>query len=733
MKTKTLLLFLALFISSPLFAQYGATSGYCNLGATKAKTQGLNSTNTLQGIVPQCTVTVYLTGTTNLATIYSSATGASLANPFLAQFSGSYRFYSTPGVAIDISLSGGIPPNNYEFPQTVVDVTPFAVGSGAYVQINPTTTQNVTQPLSGPSGSPSYFELMGSPILSYASTATNQPLTAQMPTSGWTAYHAFGDSITFGTGASSFSTDYVSRIAASTGTTSSLSNYGVAGAGSCDIADQQVFQHENPGTTSTELVTQNGGTNDAQINVAESTFRACHQGTLSWMTIPSSYKYTGTRFGSLPSGWSLDTTYPVVTGVHSTTNGSTITFPLTTTFPSQGYFIWYRIISGDGGTFTYNSNLSGEGSVNAFPPVGTALGMTSTQSVGVVSIPAEQGAPADSYPVTITVTSPTGASNVVSILGVSVAPPPSTITPTSPAVWTMGVPRSYQNYPYNETSQVQFDDFNYYSEDDTRLLQGFGLNVNYVNVRSWWLSETYDTYLPNQLHPNDIGHQEIANAFLSPTAQAPYNPREFQLNGTNCVLGSDCLTDNQIITGNIQTITAATYTIQCSDSLLYMTGTVPQTLTTVAGCPQKIFYVYSVNPTTVTVNYTPEAALTLGEFQGTILENYGEDQYWFALQSSTTINGVNCPSYSNCVVPYSQASGISPLTAGATTVLSNSSCSPSSVCTYNLTRCLVNSSTAVGVPTITAVVVGTSFTVTSLSSTDTTVTGDLASVCWQIN
>lgn len=148
MKTNKLYLFLALlFISSPLFAQYGAINGYCNLGATKAKTQGLNSTNYLQGVIPQCTVTVYQTGTTNLATIYSSSTGGALANPFLAGFTGAYKFYAASGVGFDISLSGGIPPNNYEFPQTIVDIVTFASGFGDYVLTNPTGNQTITQPL----------------------------------------------------------------------------------------------------------------------------------------------------------------------------------------------------------------------------------------------------------------------------------------------------------------------------------------------------------------------------------------------------------------------------------------------------------------------------------------------------------------------------------------------------------------------------------------------------------
>ena len=44
----------------------------------------MQSVNTLQGIIPSCTVTVYLTGTSTLATIYSNVSSTPLSNPFTA-------------------------------------------------------------------------------------------------------------------------------------------------------------------------------------------------------------------------------------------------------------------------------------------------------------------------------------------------------------------------------------------------------------------------------------------------------------------------------------------------------------------------------------------------------------------------------------------------------------------------------------------------------------------------
>ena len=77
-----LLSLLAMVGVIPLFSQTDSIQGHCTLGGTKALVSGLGSTNYNQGIIPGCTVTVYLTGTTTLATIFSNSTGTALPNPF---------------------------------------------------------------------------------------------------------------------------------------------------------------------------------------------------------------------------------------------------------------------------------------------------------------------------------------------------------------------------------------------------------------------------------------------------------------------------------------------------------------------------------------------------------------------------------------------------------------------------------------------------------------------------
>lgn len=103
---------LILLSVTPALAQYSPVQGSCTQGGTQAQTSGLPSTNYLQGVIPGCTVTVYLTGTTTLATIYSNSTGTVLSNPFTANTinstnRGAWEFWAAGGVGLDVVGSGG--------------------------------------------------------------------------------------------------------------------------------------------------------------------------------------------------------------------------------------------------------------------------------------------------------------------------------------------------------------------------------------------------------------------------------------------------------------------------------------------------------------------------------------------------------------------------------------------------------------------------------------------------
>lgn len=130
LKRLALLLLLA---PLPLVAQNAAVQGYCNQGGVQALVSGLASTNYFQGIVIGCTITPYLTGTVTLAPYSLTPTGSPQTGPFTANTYGSlnpggWLIYAPTGVGIDIVASGGIPPNSYAQPVTIL--TAFTPGGG---------------------------------------------------------------------------------------------------------------------------------------------------------------------------------------------------------------------------------------------------------------------------------------------------------------------------------------------------------------------------------------------------------------------------------------------------------------------------------------------------------------------------------------------------------------------------------------------------------------------------
>ncbi len=69
---KKLLFLFALLLSAPLVkAQTDAINGFCTQGGQSALVSGLPSTNKQLAIIPKCTVTVFLTGTTTKALIFT--------------------------------------------------------------------------------------------------------------------------------------------------------------------------------------------------------------------------------------------------------------------------------------------------------------------------------------------------------------------------------------------------------------------------------------------------------------------------------------------------------------------------------------------------------------------------------------------------------------------------------------------------------------------------------------
>ncbi len=112
MKKLAILLALLLF---PLIAlgQTGAYSGHTFVGGVPATTSGMKSSNYLDGIIPGASITVYLTGTSTLATIYADGSNTPLSNPFFSNLAagtnpGGFIFWSLQNQGLDIQAQGGM-------------------------------------------------------------------------------------------------------------------------------------------------------------------------------------------------------------------------------------------------------------------------------------------------------------------------------------------------------------------------------------------------------------------------------------------------------------------------------------------------------------------------------------------------------------------------------------------------------------------------------------------------
>lgn len=129
---KTLFQFVVFFILLGFAAKaqttgVGTVQGFCTTGGQPVKVAGMSSTNTVLASYPRCTVTVYQSGTTTPATIYSDANQTPLSNPFTANADASWVFWAKNGGALDITMSGGTP-NTFPQPFTIVSQFPSNAG-----------------------------------------------------------------------------------------------------------------------------------------------------------------------------------------------------------------------------------------------------------------------------------------------------------------------------------------------------------------------------------------------------------------------------------------------------------------------------------------------------------------------------------------------------------------------------------------------------------------------------
>jgi lysophospholipase L1-like esterase len=320
----------------------------------------------------------------------------------------------------------------------------------------------------------------------------------------------FGDSITCG---------YFADPVNGTGNVHSTAGYaglldaaiGQPSVNLCRASDQAVDMSRlwvpsvSPAATERQLYTVMIGTNDALFCGGSSGCLGNWQGalteSLAWLALPLNDKITGNLAASGNGAWSPDLSFGAGTDV----NGATISFPMKQSVAGRALYVAYRVFNPDAmncGTASLTIDGSVVALLNAAVPTGQALNTPNgtPDALFVATVPL--GA-VGSHTVSLSLTSATGTFFSFQWAGVA-----SSVNPGingGPRVLVGSVP-STTSKALNQTVAV----YNLQLTELVAQLVADGMNVQIAPTASV-LDPARD--LVDEVHPNNIGHGKLAEAF----------------------------------------------------------------------------------------------------------------------------------------------------------------------------------------------------------------------------
>jgi lysophospholipase L1-like esterase len=316
-------------------------------------------------------------------------------------------------------------------------------------------------------------------------------------------YHAYGDSITYGSALADPATqNYPALLAAA----ASLphTDYGVPGDESCDVPNRIFAAGDSPTLQSQTLYTLLISTNDADFKGAgayETVFNLCQQAAIAWLALPAELKTLATSGTVTTSGPTHSDT--MFASLATDAANATIVFPLSLAV-TRPVYLWYTVTDGSAGTFTASLDGAVRGSIasSTSPAIATVNG--SARSLALLRIPS---VPAGTHTLALTQTS-IGASGM-DILGVGV--PPAQPPASMPRLLVGTTPRQLigSGAPCDVYSAICAA----YIADITAnvaLLQADGLNITLFTSAKYMSGTSAD--MADSVHPNPRGHQEIFHA-----------------------------------------------------------------------------------------------------------------------------------------------------------------------------------------------------------------------------
>lgn len=140
-------------LASPAWARERAY-GWCQNGGVTGVLNGLPGfqvTPKIQASYPGCTVTVYVSGSQTLATLYGDNNGTAKSNPFTADNTGYYFFYADNG-HYDVSLSGGGLPSALTRGDVFLDDLPGLPNGAAQVNYQLSATGSASRTIAAKLG-----------------------------------------------------------------------------------------------------------------------------------------------------------------------------------------------------------------------------------------------------------------------------------------------------------------------------------------------------------------------------------------------------------------------------------------------------------------------------------------------------------------------------------------------------------------------------------------------------
>jgi hypothetical protein len=307
----------------------------------------------------------------------------------------------------------------------------------------------------------------------------------------------FGDSITYGVGASDSAHSYAELLADAKGWTS-YTNYGVSGAQAWDQADQIFARDIAAGVISTYMI----GANDERIYGAVDykigVFGNAHLAELVWLATLHAKKVLAAD-ATTTGTWDAP-------GVYGGRLLRSFDVGAKKTFTAYGRTVYAVLMQQEANTSTQRVTVDGR-----------VMGVYSTQTAGLatqngrgfgprlVRIPGLTDGP---HTVEVENVTADGSNPGYFLFGAGSA---GGTAGAGPSVFVGNITRqSAAGYAANGGSDATVALYNDVIARNVRLLQEDGLNVGLVDVSS----RVDTTNMPDGIHPNDAGHAQIRDAFV---------------------------------------------------------------------------------------------------------------------------------------------------------------------------------------------------------------------------